>query len=324
MADRRMTVSEFSESLQARPGASIPAQQPQLQLTDDQKIAQIGLAVIPTLLGAAFGGARGGQIGAQAGQVGTRIFETEKKERAKAQELAQQRSIELARGERKETREQQRLEILQARSRRDIGGEELARKKTRGEIAFKAAQLKKLTVAEKRQEATLATNLENLDDIITKLSPRRDPKTKKITSPPRVNTGPVVGAVPEFIRKVTNPELEDIRNRLVGIVFQSLKATLGGQFTQREALELVNSEFNISLPNEFNVSRLERMKNKILNVVGDPVAAQKLLAEAKVAREQPIAQPPGGGFSTLPEAQADSIKLPEEMSDDELRRELGQ
>lgn len=142
---------------------------------------------------------------------------------------------------------------------------------------------KKDVATEKQQKqvarkVTLDTNLENLDGIIAELSPQNG-------KPPRVSTGRGAGLLDVATfgagTKFANPELADIKDRLTGIVFQSLKETLGAQFTQKEAERLVEAEFNISLPTEKNVERLKRMRRKIEGLVGKPAAARKALSQSK-------------------------------------------
>jgi len=48
------------------------------------------------------------------------------------------------------------------------------------------------------------------------------------------------------------------------VVFQSLKKTLGGQFTEREAERLVEATYNPSLPPEVNLRRIMVLKSKMI------------------------------------------------------------
>lgn len=48
------------------------------------------------------------------------------------------------------------------------------------------------------------------------------------------------------------------------VVFQSLKKTLGGQFTEREAERLVEATYNPSLPPEVNLRRIMALKSKMI------------------------------------------------------------
>ena len=78
-------------------------------------------------------------------------------------------------------------------------------------------------------------------------------------------SGPILGQVPEGIRAFTNPDslafIGDIRD----VVFQSLRATLGAQFTEREGDRLVAAAFDPRLSEEENYKRLKRLVEKIQN-----------------------------------------------------------
>lgn len=76
-------------------------------------------------------------------------------------------------------------------------------------------------------------------------------------------SGPFLGQVPEGIRAFTNPDslafIGDIRD----VVFQSLRATLGAQFTEREGDRLVAAAFDPRLSEAENYKRLKRLVEKI-------------------------------------------------------------
>ena len=78
-------------------------------------------------------------------------------------------------------------------------------------------------------------------------------------------SGPILGQIPEGIRAITNPDslafIGDIRD----VVFQSLRATLGAQFTEKEGERLVAAAFDARLSEEENYKRLKRLVEKIQN-----------------------------------------------------------
>ena len=76
-------------------------------------------------------------------------------------------------------------------------------------------------------------------------------------------SGPEYALTPESLRPFLLPQGEDFVNQINDIVFQSLKATLGAQFTEREAKNLVAATFNQSLDEDFNLPRLQRLIAKI-------------------------------------------------------------
>lgn len=96
-------------------------------------------------------------------------------------------------------------------------------------------------------------NLNKIDDVITTL------KEENVT-------GSFTGIVPRVIRAFVNPESVGIEDDIRSIIFQSLRETLGAQFTEREGNRLVEASFNILLDEETNIKRLERLKSTILKM----------------------------------------------------------
>ena len=102
-----------------------------------------------------------------------------------------------------------------------------------------------------------------------------------LDDPELITSGVYAELMPEKITRIQEglqasgyePELDDNDNRyeinnaqdlIRAVVFQSLKKTLGGQFTEREAERLVEATFNASLPPEVNMRRLLRMKETMV------------------------------------------------------------
>ena len=78
-------------------------------------------------------------------------------------------------------------------------------------------------------------------------------------------TGPninVLSNIP-YVGSAVFPEAKSYMRDLESIVFKSLKATLGAQFTQREAEALVRAAIDQSLDEEYNVQRVRRLENLI-------------------------------------------------------------
>lgn len=74
---------------------------------------------------------------------------------------------------------------------------------------------------------------------------------------------PPIAELPSFIRKFTQ-EGQETQNALLqvqGVVFQSLRDTLGAQFTEREGERLVNVSFDPALSPEQNIELLQRSIN---------------------------------------------------------------
>ncbi len=72
------------------------------------------------------------------------------------------------------------------------------------------------------------------------------------------------GYEPENDENDNRYEINNAQDLIRAVVFQSLKKTLGGQFTEREAERLVEATFNASLPPEVNLRRLLRMKETMV------------------------------------------------------------
>lgn len=72
-------------------------------------------------------------------------------------------------------------------------------------------------------------------------------------------TGPIRGAMPDFIRAFTNPEAVAVKERIRGAVQSTLKSTLGAQFTEKEGERIFNNAYNDRLSPEENINRLDRI-----------------------------------------------------------------
>ena len=108
---------------------------------------------------------------------------------------------------------------------------------------------------ESTEKWSLLTNIDKLDDSIAAL--------KQSDS----LTGPVIGNIPDIILAFTNPEAIGLEDDIRSIVYQSLRATLGAQFTEREGNRLVAATFNQLLGEEINMKRLERLRAETYNMI---------------------------------------------------------
>lgn len=157
---------------------------------------------------------------------------------------------------------------LALRGRQVVAAEErnkLEREKLAQEITVSKQKADMAQREQRASQATIKANLENLDGVIGSLSSGK------------VKTGGAQALIPgSKARAIISPEVQDVRDRVVNIVFQSLKAALGGQFTQKEAEQLVDSELNLSLGNEYNIPRLQRLRERIAAASGDPNLAVQL------------------------------------------------
>lgn len=99
------------------------------------------------------------------------------------------------------------------------------------------------------------SNIRNLDNKLARLA----------TGQENVS-GRDIGLTPEILRPFVQPEATSFLDEVNDIVFQSLRATLGAQFTQEEGKRLVAATFNQALPEEFNRPRLQRLSAKIKSI----------------------------------------------------------
>lgn len=76
-------------------------------------------------------------------------------------------------------------------------------------------------------------------------------------------TGPTIGIQGDFIRALTNPEAQDAKDRVEGVVQRSLKDTLGAQFTEKEGERLIQRAYNINLSPAQNAARLRALYQTI-------------------------------------------------------------
>ena len=60
----------------------------------------------------------------------------------------------------------------------------------------------------------------------------------------------------DSVRALFNPTGQDALDKVRGVIFQSLKATLGGQFAEKEGIRLVEAAYNPKLPEDANIDRL--------------------------------------------------------------------
>tara|TARA_R100001480_G_scaffold114866_1_gene115126 strand:+ start:129 stop:1547 length:1419 start_codon:yes stop_codon:yes gene_type:complete len=118
-----------------------------------------------------------------------------------------------------------------------------------GQLAFdKSAgtSLSKFVIEELPQQLA---NIDKIDDVIAIM------KTQEVT-------GPVEGGTPFALKLFTNPESIGVEDDIRSIIYQSLRATLGAQFTEKEGERLVAATFNKYLSEEVNIKRLERLREE--------------------------------------------------------------
>lgn len=79
-----------------------------------------------------------------------------------------------------------------------------------------------------------------------------------------IETGLVQGSLPEWAGILLYPNSIDAQNRVAGIVQQTLRETLGAQFTEREGNNLLKRAWNLSLPTEVNIRNTRDLLEKAI------------------------------------------------------------
>lgn len=93
-----------------------------------------------------------------------------------------------------------------------------------------------------------------------------DNKLARLATDQENVSGADIGLTPEVLRPYVFPEATGFLDEINDIVYQSLRATLGPQFTENEGKRLVAATFNLSLSEEFNKPRLQRLNAKIKSI----------------------------------------------------------
>jgi len=89
------------------------------------------------------------------------------------------------------------------------------------------------------------------------------------------NRLPQIGSLPEYIGTIVDPESQANLAKVYGVVTQSLRETLGAQFTEREGQRLVNATYNPGLDEAGNLGLIKTSARLLENVM----AAKDSLAE---------------------------------------------
>lgn len=79
-------------------------------------------------------------------------------------------------------------------------------------------------------------------------------------------TGPLYGKLPDTIKALVSPESVDVRGDVEKVIQQSLRETLGAQFTQQEGQALLARTYNPQLPETFVTENVEAELNKIMQI----------------------------------------------------------
>lgn len=101
--------------------------------------------------------------------------------------------------------------------------------------------------------SSVKKNLGNLQSVIDRLKEEDD-----ITGTVREKLIPS-----DYVRGVVNEEAQDLKDRVEQVIQQSLRQTLGAQFTEKEAQRLIERSYNPKLSDDKNIARLEQSIQEI-------------------------------------------------------------
>ena len=102
---------------------------------------------------------------------------------------------------------------------------------------------------EKQQADNNITNLDN--------------KIERLISGKENLSGREFAFIPDMLKPVFRPVATGFLDEISDVTYQSLRATLGAQFTENEGKKLIAATFNQNLPEEQNIIRLQRLSAKI-------------------------------------------------------------
>lgn len=227
------------------------------------------LNTLPALLGAAVAGPEAGLAAGQGGsQIANLLLGARAEEEAGAeQEALRQQEAAARMQEQAASREFQMTEAEKDRQlRRDLAAQEMAARsqKDAQEASQKKAPLTKGQEALDRQfakryeEFAAGGGEEGLQQKIKGLEEIKQGLSKTDTA-----SGPIVGLLPKSVRDIVTPQGAAFQDRLLSTIQETLRQTLGGQFTEREAQQLFERAYNPRLSEEENIKRVEKVINEL-------------------------------------------------------------
>ncbi len=116
-----------------------------------------------------------------------------------------------------------------------------------------------------------------------------------------VETGQFTNLFGELVRKyVTDPEGMDAQQQVQKVIAETLKETLGAQFTEKEATQLLQRSYDPDLPSKFNIGRLKVAIQEITEQTDyriryfnqfaeDPKGLRQFILDSKNSKYQPNA-----------------------------------
>ena len=120
--------------------------------------------------------------------------------------------------------------------------------------------------------ATIQSNIGALEEVIGGL------ESGQIKTRGWVDALPFAG---DWARAIVNPTGQDAKDRVQGVIFQTLRETLGAQFTEKEGQRLVEASYNVKLSPEQNAARLRDYTNGLKRAAEARESQMRYLKENK-------------------------------------------
>jgi hypothetical protein len=126
-------------------------------------------------------------------------------------------------------------------------------------------------VSQDRAQAT--ANINTYDQVIAGLT------SGEIQTRTLADMAPSALGIDDSIRQMINPTGQDALDQVRAVVFQGLKETLGGAFSEGEANRLVSSAYNSALDAGANINRLQGARDVLMEVIKTKDALQDHFAQ---------------------------------------------
>lgn len=159
--------------------------------------------------------------------------------------------------------------------------------------------------------ASVRKNLQTLEDVKAKL------QGSELTG------GLVEKLAPEGVRdayrRAFEEEAQDVKDQIEQVIQQSLRQTLGAQFTEKEAARLIERSYNTALSPEKNVERLDRTIQEL-----DAMARAKEQSGRYFEKFGTLTgyESPLGGYESKKEAPGTSRKEGDTWEDDQFKYKM--
>lgn len=288
------------------------------------------IALVPSLLGYAIGGARGGVVGARAGQAGAgKYFDAlvAQKENIRGVTADQAKAAEEAAGAAAE--DVRSAELKGFEKELSLSDPKQGPSKMDGLLdLLKIQQLQRglsqpnLTPGQKKVDELFAkdyveftaggglartqADLNTLDKIKSNLI-NADKEGEDYT-------GSSVHALPKMMRDYLTPKSAGMQDQIEAIIQQNLKKTLGAQFTEREAAAFMARSYNPRLSEQENAVRLEKAMTVLEEMAKAKQAASEFYEKRGSLSGFPMSQvlAPGAAVRML---EQQGVSLPEGVED---------